>query len=126
MYTCYAVKRFAQKTTYIISVLAMLWLSAIDARAYEGHNAEAQRHFIWAVESGRNTVYLLGSLHVLKQDSYPLSREVEKIFECCKKIVFETDLDEMIGPEAQKRILKRGLYPSGVRCLKISRKRRTR
>lgn len=98
----------------VISLLAVIWLFASDAHALEGRNSEAERHFIWTVETGRNTVYLLGSIHILKQDSYPLPREVEKIFDCCRKIVFETDLDGMNDPESQKRIMKLGLYPSGL------------
>jgi uncharacterized protein YbaP (TraB family) len=113
MYTCYPVRHGRHKIIYVISLLAVIWLSVSSVHAYEGRNAEAQRHFIWAVESGRNTVYLLGSIHIMKQDSYPLPREVEKIFECCKKIVFETDLDGMNDPESQKRIMKQGLYSSG-------------
>ena len=98
---------------YILSLLALIFLCVSDAPAHEGHTTEGQRHFIWTVASGRNTVYFLGSIHILKQDSYPLPREVEQIFECCKQIVFETDLDGMNDPESQKRIMKQGLYPAG-------------
>jgi uncharacterized protein YbaP (TraB family) len=73
----------------------------------------AQKHFLWAVESERNTVYLLGSMHILKQDSYPLPAAIESTYGCCRKIVFETDLDGMNDPESQGMIMKKGLYPQG-------------
>lgn len=113
MYTSYAAKTGRHKIIYVITLLSVIWLFFSEANAQEAHSAEAQRHFIWTVESGRNTVYLLGSIHILKPDSYPLPQEVEKIFECCRKIVFETDLDGMNDAESQKKILKQGHYSSG-------------
>ncbi|HEX7534535.1 MAG TPA: TraB/GumN family protein, partial [Syntrophales bacterium] len=41
----------------------------------------AEKNFLWRVQSKRNTVYVLGSIHLLKKDVYPLSRTIEGAFE---------------------------------------------
>jgi uncharacterized protein YbaP (TraB family) len=71
------------------------------------------KHFIWSVETGKNTIYLLGSIHVLKRDSYPLAQAIEEAYGCCKKVVFETDLDGMKDAASQSKMLSMGLYPEG-------------
>ena len=42
-----------------------------------------------------------------------LPEEVEDIYNCCRRIVFETDLDSMNDSSLQGKILRRGMYPKG-------------
>jgi len=53
-------------------------------------------HFLWKVESPNNTVYLLGSIHMLDASAYPLPDPMESAFAAAEVVVFETDL----SPEA--------------------------
>jgi uncharacterized protein YbaP (TraB family) len=53
--------------------------------------------FMWKVEQGGTTVHLLGSIHALKAEAYPLPAAIEKAFEASEVVVFEVDLDEMTG-----------------------------
>jgi len=92
-------------------VLFCLLISAAAALAAE--TAKNPRHFLWSVKGKRATVYLLGSVHILKKDSYPLPDTIETIFDCCGKIVFETDLDGMKRPKMQNMMMKLGMYPAG-------------
>jgi hypothetical protein len=71
------------------------------------------KSFIWSFESGNNTVYLLGSIHVLNRESYPLPEKVENIYNCCRNMVFETDLDSMDNSSLQQKMLRQGMYPKG-------------
>ncbi|MDY6838528.1 MAG: TraB/GumN family protein [Thermodesulfobacteriota bacterium] len=70
-----------------------------------------EKHFLWSVETNKNTIYLLGSLHVLTKDSYPLAQEIENAYRHCQKIVFETDIDGLNNPMMQAKIMTLGLYP---------------
>lgn len=94
-------------------ILSLLFLHSPASHALKGRAVKTKKHFLWAVESERNTVYLLGSMHILKSDSYPLPRGIEGIYDCCKKVVFETDIDGMNEPSSQGTMLKRGMYPPG-------------
>ena len=74
---------------------------------------DSTKSCLWSVESETTTVYLLGSLHVLKPDSYPLATVIESAYAASQKIVFETDLAAMTDPAFQTKMLAAGLYPEG-------------
>ena len=71
------------------------------------------KNTLWQVRAGENTLYLLGSLHVLKKDSYPLPPLMEEIYIASDAVVFETDMDEMDTPAMQKKIVNYGRLPAG-------------
>jgi uncharacterized protein YbaP (TraB family) len=97
--------------SFLVSILLIVF--SLPVYAQENPANSPQKHFLWAVHSDKNTVYLLGSIHVLKKDSYPLPETIEKVYDCCGKIVFETDLDGMNDPASQNRMTQLGLYPAG-------------
>ena len=88
---------------------------AISGSLYAQQSARqtATKHCLWEVESQSSKIYLLGSLHVLKSEAYPLSQVIEKAYASSRKIVFETDLGGMIDAEVQAKMLTLGLYPEG-------------
>ncbi|MEM9006366.1 MAG: TraB/GumN family protein, partial [Cyanobacteria bacterium P01_F01_bin.86] len=53
--------------------------------------------FLWEIESPSNTVYLLGSIHMLRETDYPLSRPIQAAFEEAENVVFEIDLGAAQG-----------------------------
>jgi hypothetical protein len=73
----------------------------------------ANNNFLWSAETGKNTVYLLGSLHVLRSDSFPLSKEIQEAYTDCTKVVFEIDPDRVNDPVFQAQMMAHGLYPEG-------------
>jgi uncharacterized protein YbaP (TraB family) len=83
------------------------------AFAREAARIKTNKHFLWSIETQNNTVYLLGSIHILGKDSYPLPRAIESIYDCCNKVVFETDLESMENPAAQQKMMKLALYGAG-------------
>jgi len=54
-----------------------------------------QKSLLWKVQSGNSTVYLLGSIHFLKEDVYPLSRTIEEAYESSDKLVVEANINEI-------------------------------
>jgi uncharacterized protein YbaP (TraB family) len=79
-----------------------------------GHAAPAAaRDFLWKVTGKTGTVYLVGSVHMLTQDFYPLSKTLEDSFKESDLLVEETDLAELLAPQAQLLMLSRGMLPSG-------------
>ena len=58
--------------------------------------AETEEHsFLWRASSGDRSVYILGSIHFMKADAYPLSSAIERAFDSVGLVVFETDIDQM-------------------------------
>jgi uncharacterized protein YbaP (TraB family) len=76
---------------------------------------EAVHTSVWKIQGEKSAVYLLGSVHVLKEESYPLPEAMEAAYKDCQVVAFEADLDEMKDQgKVQDLVLSRGLYPEGV------------
>ena len=75
---------------------------------------QPDRHaLLWKVSDADNSVYLLGSFHLLKQDDYPLPKEIDAAFEDAESLVFEVDPREMTAPETMATIQKYAAYDTG-------------
>ena len=72
-----------------------------------------QRPLLWKVSDADNSVYLLGSFHLLKQDDYPLPKEVDAAFDDAESLLFEVDPREMTAPETMATIQKYAAYEEG-------------
>lgn len=66
--------------------------------------------FLWSMKSPRGTVYLLGSVHVLKPDAYPLDSRIEAAYSKSERIVFEADMQEARSLEVQQALAAQGMY----------------
>jgi uncharacterized protein YbaP (TraB family) len=73
----------------------------------------AAQNFLWKATRGEGTVYLVGSVHLLTKDYYPLSSVLEAAFKESDLLVEEVDLAEMTAPDNQLTILMRGMLPAG-------------
>jgi uncharacterized protein YbaP (TraB family) len=98
---------------YFFASLVFLFFVISPAAAPDSEHSKGRKHFLWSVEGRKTTVYILGSIHILKKDSYPLPAAIERIYKCCKTIVFEVDPDGVNSPSAQNLLRRRGLYPAG-------------
>lgn len=99
---------------------AKSWVAALLAVLFVSNVAQAQqapktgtKHSLWKVQGASNTVYLLGSIHFLKKDFYPLPKPIEDAYKESEVVVFEVDFDEMKSPEAQLKMVQQGKYPEG-------------
>ena len=63
--------------------------------------ANTQRHplFLWRFTSNTSTLYLAGSLHLLKQGLYPLPTQYEQAFNLSNKLVLEVTTDQISPSE---------------------------
>jgi len=71
------------------------------------------KNTLWRVSSGENSVYLLGSLHLLKRENYPLNAPIEKAFNDSQTLVMEVDMKSMTDPTTQQMMLSKGMLPQG-------------
>lgn len=81
--------------------------------------APARTGLIWRVERGEASGYLLGSIHMARQDLYPLPDPVEAAYEEATVVAFEADPVELESPELQERVASRSLLPEGTRLQDI-------
>ena len=69
---------------------------------------------MWKVEGpGGSSAYLLGSLHVLTADFYPLNATINKAFAESKTLVEEIDIDETSDPMVMMAALSKAMLTDG-------------
>lgn len=96
------------RRTLLAAVVAAVLASGVAA-AQDG-----KKHFLWRVEGpGASAAYLLGSLHVLSPEFYPLSAEINKAFASSKTLVEEVDFDEMSDPAQMMNALGKAMLADG-------------
>lgn len=97
-------------TTRILCVLSLWCFFFLVSQA-----AEAQeKSFLWQVRSNKSQIYILGSIHFLKKDNYPLKNAIEKAFDGSHKLVFEIDLKNADHATVQHLTLEKGAHRDGV------------
>jgi uncharacterized protein YbaP (TraB family) len=68
---------------------------------------------LWKVDGGKTTVWLLGSIHLLKNTDYPLPDPIEQAYTAAEVVVFETDMKALESPATQMQMLTKGRLPNG-------------
>ena len=89
----------------VIVVLALLMVGVLAAK---------DKNFMWKVEEGNTKVYLLGSVHLMKPEVYPLNPAINEAFEESDILVVEVDATKMDPTEIQKIVMEKGLYTDGT------------
>src|SRR5215471_3193065 len=80
----------------------------------------AQTHaFAWKATKGKGAVYLIGSVHMLTADFYPLPAALDAGFRDSDLLVEEANLAEMLSPNMQFTMLSRGMLPAGQTLDKV-------
>ena len=75
---------------------------------------DTQKHFLWSVRmSDGPPTYLMGSLHVLTPDYYPLKARIEQAFAQSKVLIEEVDMDELTNPSAIMPLMAKAVYTDG-------------
>jgi len=90
-------------------VLPLLLLSLCASCA----QAEPPRPLLWKVSDANNSLYLLGSFHLLKPGDYPLAASTDAAFADAEKLVFEIPPAELNSPDLGARMAKAAMRADG-------------
>src|SRR6267154_6854888 len=85
----------------------VLWTCTLPSRA------DTPLHSLWELHGKHNTVYLLGSIHVLRPSDYPLSPAVLEAYRDAKSLLMEVNLEEISSAEVQAEMLGSAVLPEG-------------
>jgi hypothetical protein len=75
--------------------------------------ADVPLHALWELHGKHNTVYLLGSIHVLRPSDYPLSPAVLNAYRDARSIFMEVNLAEIDSQRMQTELLASARLPEG-------------
>ena len=85
----------------------------LAAQAAAPAAAASGRGFIWNIQRAGKTGWLVGSLHLLPQDAYPLPASMDAAFQAAEVLVEEADPDELSAPATAAEVMKRAFFPPG-------------
>lgn len=96
--------RFSLKTLAVavaLTVGAACSATAADAPVPAAQAAPARSHvpILWKISDRDNTLYLLGSFHLLRAGDLPLSPDIAVAMNDAKTTMFELDMVSMLSPE---------------------------
>jgi len=75
--------------------------------------ADSGLHSLWELHGKHNTVYLLGSIHVLRPSDYPLPPAVLEAYASSKSVLMEVNLDEIGSEQVQAEMLASAALAEG-------------
>jgi uncharacterized protein YbaP (TraB family) len=92
-------------------------LGVLSAIVSAGAPLDAQRgskSFLWKFQGrGAGVGYLMGSVHMLSAEYYPLPETIERAFHQSATLVEEIDLNELSSPETLAATMTRAMYQDG-------------
>lgn len=97
-----------RKSARLFSVFFILLLLNSSAFVLDAV-AQSQKSFLWRVQSKTGTVYLLGSIHLLKKEVYPLNKKIDSSFDKSDVLVVEANINDISKMDVQK-LLESAFY----------------
>ena len=99
-----------RKSRFLAAVLELGFLLA----GLTGELRAQEKSFLWRVNSDQNRLYILGSIHLLKKETYPLKKSIEDAFEQTKKLVLEIDLGGANPQKIQQLMVQKSISTDGT------------
>ena len=100
-------------TTVVLALVAIVFglsLAAPTVSALESSETrEASRSCLWEVSSEKGTLYLVGTVHLLKPGTHVVSPAAKAAFEQAQTILLELDLDEAESPASRQLFARKAL-----------------
>ncbi len=89
-------------------LLLLLALSSAPALG-DGHPVT-----MWRVDGAANSIYLLGSIHLLRKQDHPLPTVIDSAYEDAEVVVMELDMDDLDPVYTQSAFNKAGVLRNGT------------
>jgi uncharacterized protein len=90
-------------------MFACFWVVSITLAPFSTHAQTS----VWRISDGDSTVYLAGTVHLLRQQDYPLPVAYEQAYSASDRLFFETDIGGMSDMGVQQRMLQELTYQDG-------------
>lgn len=90
---------------WLLASLCLL-VTAAAVPAGKGHPVT-----LWRLDGERNSIYLLGSVHLLRAADHPLPSVIDRAYADAETIVMEVDMDDIDPVAARQQVTALGLLP---------------
>lgn len=92
----------------LCTILLVLSLSSIRA------DIESHPVTLWHAQGASNSVYLLGSIHLLRAQDHPLPSVIDAAYEDAEVLVMELDMDDLDAAATQQLFNEKGVLRDGT------------
>lgn len=96
-----------------MSRIACLVLALVVCSPVAADN-EAHPVTLWRAEGVSNSVYLLGSIHLLREEDHPLPAAIDLAYEDADVLIMELDMDDIDSMAAQQLFNQNGVLRDGT------------
>ncbi len=79
----------------VAGAVVLLVAAAAIASAVSESREQPDRCFMWRIDGEAGSVHLMGSIHFMRENAYPLDSAIERAYTAADTVVFETDLDDL-------------------------------
>ena len=98
----------------LAAALIVACAGAAQADAPVAAQGEPPVPLLWKVSDADNSLYLLGSFHLLKPGDYPLSRDIDDALADAEQVVFEIAPEDMGSPALGRQLGQAALRTDGT------------
>ncbi len=106
-------QKLSSKFIRFVGLVSLAVSSTLLFNACSTWPANGSKSTLWQVKGSHNSVYLLGSIHVLPASAYPLHPALQQAFNNSQRVVFEVDLNAVSQQAVLREFEEVGLYPPG-------------
>ena len=92
----------------IAFIAALLFFHAASASADEGGSS------VWKISKDGRTLFLGGSIHLLREKDFPLPEEFDNAFERSDVLVLEADVEQAAESDEQAQFMAKMMLPVGT------------
>lgn len=108
----------------VLALLAIVFSLSLGATTVAAQQSpateETSRGCLWEVSSEKGTLFLLGTVHLLKPGTHAVSPAAEAAFQQAGTILLELDLDEGNSPESQQEFARKTMLQGETLQDKVS------
>lgn len=97
-----------RRITSLLSIFFLCFLLCLSAQVRDA-SSQGQKIFLWKVQSKANIVYVLGSLHSMRKESYPLDRRIEDAFDKSDVLVVEANIND-VNQIDMRKLMEKAFY----------------
>ncbi|MGH7854339.1 MAG: TraB/GumN family protein [Candidatus Binatia bacterium] len=102
------------KETKRLSQVILVLLAFVTWIATSGSLAAQEKSLLWQVSRDDKSIFLLGSIHYLRKENYPLNQTILDAVDASKRLVLEIDLNRTFTESAQRATLEKAIYRDGT------------
>lgn len=110
-------KQMVNKSIRLCALFFIIFLLSIFTSAQD-----TQKNFLWKVKAETGSAYILGSVHFMKKDIYPLSTAIENAFEKSDVLVVEANINNIAQIDMQGFMEKAFYYNNETLEKNLSKK----